>query len=221
MTRPARRAASIVMLAIAGLVAGCLGPVERPVANFVWCPDGSSGRLDYWFLSTSQPPAGRSIESLRWEFGDGSTPVDAFWDTWHRFSEEAVYRVTLTVTDSWGISGTVTKDVPVAAAAFIHSTWQLTLGWPVRITGVVENRWGERLENVVIKAKFYDADGIRLTDGTVEVTDLDPGEKAAFSVTADEYSARIFHATVEVDSFFADCSRGGIAVPVEDDAADR
>ena len=192
-------------LASVALLAGCLGPVVRPLADFVWCADGSSGGLDYWFTSTSTTVPNHWIESLRWEFDDGSPPLETGWDAHHRFDEERVHRVTLTVRDDRGVSGTVTKQVPVAMAAFIHPGWSLTLGYPAHVTGIVQNRSDKRLSSVTVKAKYYDADGVRLSDGTVEITDLDPGEKAEFSIAAVEYSMRIFHATVEIDSFFSDC----------------
>lgn len=209
MRRGMIRPPGILLLLVAALsLFGCFGPVTRPVADFVWCPDGSSGDLDYWFTSTSTTVPNHWIESLRWEFGDDSPPLEAAWDAHHRFDEEKVYRVALTVRDDRGVSGTVTKDVPVAMAAFVHPGWLLTLGWPARVTGVVQNRFDERLDFVIVKAKFYDADGVRLSDGTAEITDLEPGEKAEFSITAVEYSTRIFHATVEVDSFSSYCPNG-------------
>ena len=131
--------------------------------------------------------------------------------------EERIHRVTLTVTDSRGVSGTITKDVPVAMAAFVHSTWQLTLGYPPTVSGVVENRFTERLDEVVIRAKFYDTDGVRLTGGRIEIDDLDPGERAAFQVRAEEFMTRIFHATVEVESFTAECSPRWDVVPLHPD----
>lgn len=220
----AKRAGAIAaMLALAGslLLGGCLGPVERPVADFVWCPEGTQGRLDYWFTSTSTTVPGASIEDLVWEFDDGSPADDSSWDVVHRFPEERVYRVTLTVTDSRAVSGTVTRDVPVAMAAFIQPSWQLTLGYPPTVSGVVGNRSLHRLDRVVVRAKFYDGDGIRLTDGRFELSDLDPGEQAAFEVRAAEFTTRIFHATVDVESFAAECAplwgvaplHGGSATP--------
>lgn len=211
-----RAACALVILASLFLLLGCFGPLERPVADFTRCPDGIDGRLDYWFVSTSTTVPGHSIEEFVWEFGDGAPPVDTYGDAYHRFDEEKVYHVTLTVTDSRGVSGTVTKEVSVAMAAFVHSTWQLTLGWPVRLTGIVENRYSERLRSVVIRVKFYDADGIRLTDGTTEVADMDPGEKAAFEVTAEEFSTRIFHATVEIESFHAECMPPRDVLPLDE-----
>ncbi|MCK5247884.1 PKD domain-containing protein [Candidatus Bipolaricaulota bacterium] len=199
-----RRLALLLMGILAVALSGCFGPIERPVADFTWCPNGFAGDLDYQFSSTSTTVPGHWIESMVWEFDDG-TPPDAAWDAWHRFEESETYHVTLTVTDSRGVSGTVTKEVPVFLVAEIYPNWHFTLGWPIRITGIVANRAEVRLNSVVVRAKFYDVDGVRLTDGTVTLTDMEPGEKVAFTVDAAEYSARIFHATVEIDSFVADC----------------
>jgi PKD repeat protein len=198
----------IAILAGVSVIVGCFGPVTRPVVDFVWCPDGSSGDLDYWFTSASTTIPNHWIESLRWEFDDGTPPLESVWDAHHRFDAEKVYRVTLTARDDRGVTGTATKEVSVALAAFVHPGWQLTLGWPARVTGVVQNRFDERLDSVIVKAKFYDADGVRLSDGTVEITDLEPGERAEFLIAAEEYSTRIFHATVAVDSFSGDCPSG-------------
>jgi len=209
-------ALGVPLLAAALVLSGCFGPIERPVADFVWCPDGTEGRLDYVFTSTSTTVEGATIARLVWEFGDDSAPVDSSRDVVHRFVEERVYHVALTITDSRGVSGTVVKDVSVTMAAFVHSTWQLTLGYPPTVSGIVENRYTERLDSVVVRAKFYDADGVRLTNGSFEVTDLDPGEQAAFEVRAEEFKSRIFGATVEVESFTAECSPLWDVVPVDD-----
>lgn len=183
----------------------CLGPLERPAADFTWCPDGSEGRLDYRFSSVSTTVPGHRIERLEWEFDDGAEPIAAISNGYHRFDAEGLYAVTLTAIDSRGVAGTITKQVPIALAAFVHSTWRLTLGYPPTVAGIVENRYTQRLNAVVVRAKFYDADGIRLTDGRFEIIDLDPGEKAAFEVRAEEFNSRIFHATVDIEWFSADC----------------
>ena len=199
-----KRIGLFLVALVALALTGCFGPVERPVVDFTWCPNGYVGELDYQFTSTFSTPDGRWIVSVQWEFDD-DTLVEATWDSLHRFEEEGVYHVTLTVTDSRGMSGTVTKEVPVVMAAEIYPNWQFTLGWPIRVTGIVANRADVRLNSVVVKAKFYDVNGVRMTDGTVTLYDLEPGEKVAYTVDAAEYSASIFHATVDVDSFVADC----------------
>lgn len=201
----ARASGGVMLVAIAALTTSCLGPIERPVADFVWCPDGSEGRLDYWFSSISTPVPGHTIERLEWHFGDGAFPIAAICDGYHRFEGEGLHVVTLTVIDSRGVAGTATKKVPIALAAFVHSAWRLTPGYPPTVSGVVENRFSGRLNVVAVRAKFYDAEGVRLTDGRVEILDLDPGERAAFEIRAQEFSARIFYATVDVEWFSADC----------------
>ncbi len=194
-----------ILLALAVLALyGCFGPVERPVADFQWCPQGFSGDLDFAFTSMSSTVEGHWIDSMVWEFDDG-TPPEAAWDPWHRFAEAGIYHVSLTVTDSRGVSGTITKEVNIYQSVEIYPNWQLTLGWPVQISGIVANRADVRLDSVTLKAKFYDVDGIRLTDGTIKIDDMEPGEKVAFTIEAVEYSARIFHASLAVDSFVADC----------------
>ncbi len=217
MTRRCGRSVLVggIIAASVALLLGCLGPIERPVADFTWCPEGSEGRLDYWFRSTSTTVDGATMERLVWEFDDESPPRDGAAEIVHRFDVEGEYRVTLTVTDSRGISGTMTKAVPVSMAAFVHSTWQLTLGYPPTVSGIVENRCSERLDEVVIRAKFYDVDGLRLTDGTFVVRDLDPGEEAVFAVRASEFKPRIFCATVEVGSFVAECAPTWGPVPLD------
>lgn len=200
----ARLAACLILCVFATALSSCFGPIERPVADFTWCPNGYAGNLDYQFTSTSVSAPGTWIESMVWEFDDG-TPPDSAWDAWHRFPESDTYYVTLTVTDSRGVAGTVTKEVDVFPVAELYTNWQLSLGWPIRISGIVANRADVRLDAVVVKAKFYDVDGVRITDGTVTIDDMEPGEKVAYTIDASEYSARIFHATVEIDSFVADC----------------
>ncbi|MBU1049176.1 PKD domain-containing protein [Candidatus Bipolaricaulota bacterium] len=208
-----KRAALLIVGLSALVLAGCFGPIERPIADFTWCPYGFDGALDYQFTSTSTTIDGHYIVSMRWEFDDG-TPSEEIWEALHRYTEEDVYHVTLTVTDTRGISGTVTKDVPVRMAVEIYPNWKFTLGSRARVTGIVANRADVHLDSVVVKAKFYDTNGIRITDGTITLFDLEPGEKVAYTVEAAEYSASIFHATVGVDSFVADCPNSWYS-PVE------
>ena len=204
MKRMLRSSAMMGGLVLLLVVSGCFGPLERPVADFTWCPDGSQGLLDLWFTSTSTTVPGRWIESMVWEFDDG-TPSTTGWDMPHRYDEPGIYHVTLTVTDSRGVSGTVTHEVLVEMPVVVQPNWQLTLGFPPTVTGVIESRYHERLETVVVRAKFYDVDGVRLTDERVEIEDLEPGERAAFSIRSQEFGSRIYYATVEIESFHADC----------------
>ncbi len=200
-----KRILVLLLITVTGLVVtSCFGPVVRPTVDFTWCPDGESGILNYRFFSHSTTVPNHYITRVQWQFGDGTSSTDYSPSVLHRFTEEGTYFVTLIATDDRGVSGTLSKEVHVQPAAFIR-TWNLTLGFPVQVTGEVENRCDETLPTVILKAKFYDADGLRLTDGTVVINDLEPGERAAFSVKASQYSSRIFYATVAVESFTVDC----------------
>ncbi len=187
------------------LLFACLGPVDRPTADFAWCPDGRSGDLDYTFSSTSVPVTGQDIIRAVWEFGDGTPAVVASGVAFHRYARPGSYAVVLTVTDRRGVSGTVTKRVAVDFAAFVDPTWTLTLGYPPTVSGVVGNRLDVRLDEVVVRARFYDADGVRLGDGRSVVVDLEPGEHARFEIETREFASRVFYAAVDVESFVAAC----------------
>ena len=201
-----KRFLGMVLVLFVGLllVGGCFGPVVRPTAEFTWCPDGKSGLLAYRFISHATTVPGHYITSLSWEFGDEPVVDGYAWDVARTFPEEGTYWVTLTATDDRGVSGTATKEVLVIEAAIIRS-WQLTLGFPQKVTGEVVNRHTETLQTVTVKAKFYNADEVRLTDGTIKVTGLEPGEIARFTIEAQEPSTGVFYATVFVESFVADC----------------
>ena len=208
-------------IVIVGLaVSSCFGPVVRPDVDFTWCPDGSSDPLGYHFFSHSTTIPGHYITTFNWQFDDGSSNDNYYSDVVHVFPKEGPYFVTLVVTDDRGVSGTVSKEVNVQPAAFIR-TWNLTLGFPVQVQGEVENRCSYTMPEVTVKAKFYDTDGLRLTDGTVVIDALEPGERAAFTVKASESSSRIFYATVAVESFTVDCPEIFYPVPMAGNASDR
>jgi PKD repeat protein len=197
---------ALLCAALLGLLAGCESSAVRPAADFTWCPDGSSGALDYLFVSTSTEVPGHEIVQAVWEFGDGTPPVEILGVAAHRFLETGSYSVVLTVTDRRGVVGTTTKELIAEPAAFVDPTWRLTLGYPPTVSGVVGNRSGVRLDTVTVRAKFYDPDGVRVSDAECEVLDLEPGERARFEIEASEFLSRVFYATVEIESFEAACA---------------
>lgn len=211
-----RCAGWMLALLIGGWAGGCFGPVVRPAADFSRCPDGSQGQLYYRFSSSSTTVPGHSVNSLSWNVEDRTPPATSSGEAVHRFPEAGTYLTTLVATGDRGVSGTASKAVSVRTAAVIR-IWQLFFGFPVRVAGEVENRSATTLATVTIKAKFYDADGLWLTDGTTGITDLEPGERALFTVTAQEDTSRIFSALVSVDAFTADWTTS----PVPRDAASR
>jgi PKD repeat protein len=83
-----------------------------PVASFTHSPTSpTSGSPVTFDGSASTDPSGATITSYSWKFGDGATATGA--TTSHTYSAAGSYRVTLTVTDSNGLTGTQTQTLTV------------------------------------------------------------------------------------------------------------
>ncbi len=194
-----------LLAVLVAAVFGCSGPIDRPKADFASCPRGAEGDLDYAFTAIAQDVGAHGVARAVWEFGDGTEPVEGTGPVLHRFLAPGLYAVTLTVTDRRGVSGTETQWVDVEFAAFIDPTWTLTLGYPPTVSGVVGNRSSVRLDEVIVRARFYDAGGVRLGDERMAILDLEPAERARFEIETREFASRVFYASVEIESFVCAC----------------
>jgi PKD repeat protein len=87
--------------------------VSSPAADF---SSSSSGLTASFDGTSSTVAAGRTVASYAWDFGDGTPTVGGATPS-HSYAAEGTYPVTLTVTDSSGSSGSVTKQVQVTAPA--------------------------------------------------------------------------------------------------------
>ena len=86
--------------------------VETPTAFFVFSPTAPTVATTVQFnASGSSAPAGRTIVTYAWDFGDMTTGTGV--TTSRKFTAAATYNVTLTVTDSTGETGTFTVAVKV------------------------------------------------------------------------------------------------------------
>lgn len=107
-----------------------------PTANFTFTPESPLAFSNVLFDgATSVAGIGATITNYRWDFGDGSTGNGI--STTHQYSAVGTYRVTLTVTDSNGLSTTsapqlvtVTAGAP-PTASFLFSPTAPTAGSPV------------------------------------------------------------------------------------------
>ena len=85
---------------------------DAPTAEFTFSqlPPNTSHTMQF-NSSGSQAAPGRTIVSYSWDFGDGGSSTLA--SPTHAYAAAASYNVTLTVTDSTGKVGRVTKTVQV------------------------------------------------------------------------------------------------------------
>jgi hypothetical protein len=100
----------------AGTYSGALStPVPvPPSAEFTWSPDPAAGNVS--FGDASSPSKGVSLASWSWDFGDpasGSENSSAAANPVHHYPGPGSYSVTLTVTDSNGLTSKITHQVTV------------------------------------------------------------------------------------------------------------
>ncbi|MEM3576954.1 MAG: PKD domain-containing protein [Candidatus Bathyarchaeia archaeon] len=99
-------------------------PPTGPTANFIWYPstplvnqtvtfDATSSKLGW--NGTASPP----IVNYEWNFGDGNITSGNYPTITHKYSAEANYTVTLTITDAGGLKDNETKIVIVRFIALL------------------------------------------------------------------------------------------------------
>lgn len=85
--------------------------VASPTAAFTFTTDDLDVSVNG---STSSAPPGRTITSYSWNWGDGSAAGSGVTAT-HAYANGGTYPVTLTVTDSLGLTSSTSKNVTVTA----------------------------------------------------------------------------------------------------------
>ena len=151
-----------------------------PTANFTFTPEAPVAFSNVIFDGASSVAGiGAVIASYQWDFGDGTTTTTSSAATTHQYRAVGNYRVTLTVTDSNGLSATSAAQlVPVSAgdpptASFVYSPTSPVPGSPVFFnasasvagTGhrIVSYRWnwgdGKPSSTGVTRSHTFDAAG--------------------------------------------------------------
>ena len=108
-------------------VAGTYLALGEPVPAFSYTPD-PAGEGDFpAFTDTTYEPGG--IVTRFWDWADGTFHMTTFPTVQHNFPDDGVYLVTMTVTNVWGIEGSVTQPVtiynepPKIGSIQVPSTW--------------------------------------------------------------------------------------------------
>ena len=101
-----------------------VGSGGTPTSSFTVSPTTPNlGDTVFFNASASTAPVGRSIVSYDWTFGDGATASGVTAS--HSYDVAGTYRVTLTVTDNRGATGTSNSNVVVStsqpSASFVFS----------------------------------------------------------------------------------------------------
>jgi len=81
-----------------------------PVADFSYAPENATDVDDIIFTDNSTDADG-TIVNWTWDFGDGNTSYER--NMTHRYGDNGIYDVTLTVTDNDGVSSSKTKKLEV------------------------------------------------------------------------------------------------------------
>lgn len=126
-----RRKARFVFWASLGslvlLAGGCSFFDSPPNPDFTWSPLEPLARTEVRFTDQSTDTGGLfgggGIVSRVWDFGDGTTSSAV--NPSHRYRCEGSYEVTLTVTDTAGLSRSATKRVDVQPS--LHGRWKGTI----------------------------------------------------------------------------------------------
>lgn len=112
-----------------------------PVAAFTFAPSSPLAFQTITFNASSSTPNGGSISKYFWDFGDDSTADETDPITTHAYTPADTYTVTLTITDSEGLSSDATQSIVVgklSSTTLIHTDPSaITRGDKVTITGSI------------------------------------------------------------------------------------
>jgi len=148
------------------------GPNRPPQADFAWEPSEPTTQDVVRFVDLSRDPDG-VITSWAWDFGDGTTSTER--NPTHRYADDGLYTVRLTVKDNEGATGTKAVKIQVANVP------------PVAMLTVVPEQPGIGQLAVFDASGSHDPDGEIISyewdldgDGTYELRTEEPKVEKAF-----------------------------------------
>ena len=96
---------------------------HRPEPSFTFDPAVGNVGVGMDFVGTATDPDEDEIASYEWDFGERDAEVGDGADAAHAFAAGGTYDVTLTVTDSKGLEGTITQSVIVNFSPMVAFDW--------------------------------------------------------------------------------------------------
>jgi PKD repeat protein len=112
-----------------------------PIASFTFSPSSPLVFQTITFNASSSTPNGGSITRYFWDFGDDNIANETDPITTHSYSPADTYTVTLTITDSEGLTSTATQSIVVGKLSSTTSMnvtpSSITRGEKVTITGSI------------------------------------------------------------------------------------
>ena len=206
----AKRIVTTVLLltGILALATGCFNTNSRPVASFTCTPSSGKSSLGVSFdASASYDPDG-SIAAYEWTFGDGSAGTGVTTSHTYTTTSYRIYTATLKVTDNKGAQATTSQTISVTGSPLEILDWQLSndgnMFWPWVVIGHAKNGSSQTLGYAEVRANFYDASGVLLSNWLDNILDLPPGVTWEFNIRClnSEVSDRVHHVTVSVGTCY-------------------
>jgi PKD repeat protein len=122
-----------------------VGSASSPAARINATGSSAGAPVSFSASTSTDPNAGAALQSYAWNFGDGTTATGAT-PAPHTYPGARDYTVTLTVTDSDGLSDSVSQVVSLAGsapvAAFGATPAAPTVGTQVQFDGSASNQPG-------------------------------------------------------------------------------
>ncbi len=140
-----------------------------PTASFA----SSCNDLSCSFDASSSTPGSNAIASYAWSFGDSGTGNAV--TTSHTYSAAGTYSVSLTVTDTAGLTDTATQDVSVSAPAgggtahvadLSATTASRKGGWTATITVTIADSAGAPVPSATVSGTWSTTSSASCTTGT-------------------------------------------------------
>ena len=164
-----------------------------PTASFTASPTSGQAPLDVSFDASGSSDSDGSIVSYTWSFGDGGSGSGV--TTTHTYTSAGTYTARLTVTDDDGATDTITHSVTVTPnpsqinVVITASESEIDIldyeieehAWWDELVGHAKNITDGTINDVFIKARFLDINGVQLNTTSDWISDVLPNGTFVFS----------------------------------------